>query len=158
MKGFIAERGLLEEGFSVFHPKVREEKRWSRGRTHESIKPLITGYMFVLFDSEVEGWQRINSVKGVIGLMYSAFEKPARVPDRAMLPLLGMCVDGYVPKAEAQRFIFKAGQAVRVVEGPFASFPGLVDRATASMVRVNVIIFGRSTPIEGEPAMFEPVA
>ncbi len=161
MKGFQAETSLLGRGFDVFLPKVREEKRWSRGRTHESIRPLVAGYLFINFDVDVDGWQRVNDARGVLGLMYSAPEVPVRIPDVQLLPLLGMCtkeVSGwFVPKAEANRFKFKVGQIVRVVDGPFAQFTAKVKAATFDKIKVDVFIFGRETPVEGDSTMFEPV-
>ena len=157
MKSLVAERELVGAGFNVFLPKVREQKRWSRGRTHESIKPLVNGYLFVNFDIEIEGWQRVNEARGIVGLMYSAPETPARIPDLHMVPLLGMCVDGYVPVEEAKVFIFKVGAVVRVIEGPFRDFPGTVIQATADKIKVAVSVFGRDTPVEGLPSMFAPV-
>lgn len=157
MKGLIAESELIQDGFQVFYPKVREEKRWSRGRVHETIKPLIGGYLFVNFDMDVEGWQRVNSARGIIGLMYSGHEIPARIPDSHMLPLLSMCIDGYIPKQEAKRFIFKVGAIARIVSGPFETFSGPVKQATFDKIKVAINVFGRETMVEGSPVMFEPV-
>lgn len=157
MKGFIAERQLTDNGFNVFYPKVKEEKRWSRGRTHESVKPLVAGYLFVNFDVDIEGWQKVNDARGIVGLMYSGPEIPARIPDSHMVPLLGMCVDGYVPKAEAQRFVFKVGSIARIINGPFESFSGPVMRASFDKIKVTISVFGRNTNVEGSPSMFVPV-
>lgn len=178
MKGFLAERRLVDDGFDVFLPKVREEKRWSRGRTHETVKPLIGGYIFTRFDIDHDGWQRINDAAGVVGLEYVAPELPVSIPDQQMIPLLGMCpewqsqleeyedddgvvrkrlIGGYVPKDEVARFKFKVGQIVRVKEGPFENWTAKVTRATYDKVQVAVEIFGRDTPVEGGSTMFEPV-
>lgn len=181
-RGLLAERSLVDEGFSVFYPKVREERRWTRGRVMESVRALVPGYVFARFDVETEGWQRINDVPGVRELVYSDFEVPVTIPDAQMFPLLGVCNDGwesafeeyvevsdigpikrrrllggYVPSTKAKAFVFAVGQSVKVIEGPFAGFPGRVARATAREVRAMVVVFGRETPVEGKPAMFEPV-
>lgn len=158
MKGIIAEEALTKSGFNVFLPKVREEKRWSRGRVHESIKPLVNGYLFVNFDVMVEGWQTINDARGIVGLMYSGLEIPARIPDSHMIPLLGMCVDGYVPKAEAQRFVFKVGSIAKLIEGPFETFSGEVKQSANDKIKIAINVFGRETMVEGSPSMFVPVA
>lgn len=157
-KGLLAEQSIKALAIEVFLPKTREERKWSRGRVNEVIKPLVNGYIFVNFDSNEDGWQKINDARGVAGLMYSAPERPARIPEKEMLPLFGMCEDGFVPLTKAKQFIFSLGMIAKVIEGPFAGFAGKVKEATTSNVLIEANIFGRLTPVKGKPVIFEPVA
>lgn len=156
-RGLVAEQSIAADGFQVFFPKTREQRRWSRGRTNEVIKPLVNGYIFVYFDEDDYGWQKINDANGVAGLIYSAPEKPARIPDKQLLPLFGMCEDGFVPVAKAKQFVFALGSIAKVIDGPFANFIGEVVGSTISAVTVEVSLFGRMTSVKGKPVMFEPV-
>lgn len=168
-RGLLAERSLVDEGFRVFYPKVREEKRWTRGRVGTSTRALVPGYVFVPFDADGEGWQKINDALGVRELIYSAPEIPVTIKERDMWPLLHVCSDGwqsmnvlgemiggFVPKVAARAFVFMVGQTVKVIEGPFSGFPGRIVRATAAKAVAEVLIFGRMTQVEGDSTMFEP--
>lgn len=154
-RSFIAEEAIAGIGFEVFNPKTREERQWSRGRVHETVKPVISGYIFARFDFEIEGWQKINEQRGVVGLMLSNPEIPARISDKAMVPLFGMCVDGYVMKKEIKRFVFAVGDLVKVTKGPFASIPGRVVSVTAGKIRAELQLFGRTTSLEAAKDLFE---
>lgn len=157
-RGLLAEQSIKSLDIEVFLPKTREQRLWSRGRVNEVIKPLVNGYIFVNFDPVDYGWQKINDARGVVGLIYSAPECPARIPEKEMLPLLGMCEDGFVPVAKAKQFIFSLGSVAKIIEGPFAGFAGKVKEATTSNVLIEANIFGRLTPVKGKPVIFEPVA
>lgn len=154
-----AERVVSSAGFDVFNPKIITVRERSRGRTSEIIRPYVPGYMFVRFDIEHEGWQRINRMpgSGVRSLMYAADEVPAAVRDEALLPLMALCRDGYVIEREADALLVAVGQTVKILEGPFAGFSGPVESAAGWRIHVLVKIFGRDTRVELKRGMYERV-
>lgn len=157
-KGMVAEREIVGRlGLVVFNPKIRTVYRSLKKRDRETIRPYVPGYLFVQFDVCVEGWERINKQRGVRSLMYAASEVPARVKDEALLPLMAMCLDGFLIEEEADSFLFKVGSTARAMEGPFAGFSGKVERSSLERVTVMIDIFGRPVPVDGRPAMFELV-
>lgn len=159
-KGLLAEAEVMALGYLTFHPKVRTVRRWRKSKPRERIQPYVPGYLFVSFDADEEGWQRINKQRGVKALMYSSLETPARVRDDALLPLMAMCdADGYLNEQEADCFLFKVGNTVRATDGPFAGMVGkVVQRSSHDRVKVMLSIFGRPTPVESHPGVFELVA
>lgn len=145
----LAEDFISRLDYQVFNPKIRIAKNWSRGRRRESVRQYIPGYLFVHFDLEVEGWQRINWSPGVRSLMYLGPELPATVPDAVVELILSNCELGtsYVKEQVCDRKLFVIGQTVRVLEGPFASFNGPVTMVERNRVTVLLSVFGRSNPI-----------
>lgn len=159
-RGLVAERAVSAAGFTVFNPKVVVVKQWSRGRVRQSVKPYVPGYMFVRFDVDIEGWQRINYLpgSGVRSLMYAASECPAVVRDEALAPLLDLCADGYVvPEDVADAALIRVGQTARIVQGPLAGFKGVVKLVVGQRISMLVEIFGRDTQVTLERDMYEKV-
>lgn len=157
-RGILAEKEVVGFGYSVFNPKIKTVKNYPKKKPIEITKLLVSGYMFVQFDNEVDGWQRINDARGIKSLMYSSPECPARIPDKQLMPLVALCVGGYlneldIPKAE--ELLFEVGAWVKIVDGPFGGFQGTVQEVTREKVRVITSIFGRDTPVIGEPSMFK---
>ena len=158
-RGLLAEREVVGFGYPVFNPKVITIKKYRKRKPVANIKLYVPGYLFIQFDIEVEGWQRINKARGVKSLMYSSPELPVRISDNQLVPFMELWgssnfVDETI-EAKADKFLFQVGAEVMAVEGPFASFPGTVESATTERVRALIMIFGRHTPVEGPPSMFE---
>ena len=89
----------------------------------------------------------IKNIQKVTGFLGSA-GAPARVSDQEIDKILGNIEEGSL--APEPRLTFDVGEQVRVCEGPFASFSGLVEEVNEdkSELKVSVSIFGRPTPIE----------
>jgi transcription antitermination factor NusG len=146
----IAEDGLRRKGFCPFNPKVYEE-RLVRGRRTWTERCYIPGYIFIRFDPlEDVHWPKINYVRGIHTLLYSASEKPAPIKDAAMAVLLDRC-NGDRVKAEdidlALSRVVPIGSMVRVVEGTFSEFVGKVSWSAADRVKVVLSLFGRATNV-----------
>ena len=87
----------------------------------------------------------------------SAADKPAPITDREADAILRRVADsGDKPKPKT---LFEPGETVRVIDGPFADFNGVVEEVNyeKSRIQVAVLIFGRSTPVELEFSQVEKV-
>lgn len=142
----IAEEFVSQLGYEVFNPKVQVTNGWLRGRRNVSIRQYIPGYIFVRFDIDEEGWQRINWQPGVRSLMYVGHEVPATVPDDVMEIMLRH--GDLVPEHEVDRHLYAVGREVRVIDGPFSSFPGVIQDARRMRLTVLVSVFGRQAPVQ----------
>jgi transcription antitermination factor NusG len=156
-KGEIAEREIAGAGFGVFNPKVKTIKTFQKRKPVESIRPFVPGYIFARFDTDDYGWQRIAKMRGIKDFMYAGPEKPARVRDDALLPLMSMCNDGFVIEEKADRFLFSLGSVAKAKSGPFEGIVGKVIRSSYERVQIMIEIFGRPTPVVGAAVDFEPV-
>ena len=122
----VAERNLRRQGFETFLP-LHETTLRKANRFSTQIKPLFPGYLFVRLDPERSLWRKVNSTYGVSTIV-SFRDVPAPVPLEIVNALLARCdKDGMVtPLAEP-----RAGETVRVVEGPFAEFVATVESVDA---------------------------
>jgi transcriptional antiterminator NusG len=101
-------------------------------------------------DMDDESWHLVKDVPKVLGFIGGTTDKPAPIPDReadAILQRIQEGVDKPRPKV-----LFEPGEVVRVTDGPFNDFNGIVEEVNyeKSRMLVAVQIFGRSTPVELE--------
>jgi transcriptional antiterminator NusG len=166
---------LKGRGFSVYSPMIWEirkvpRRELSKHQRAQGIEikrprliPCLPRYLFVRFDIGQEGWREAFEFAGVGG-MVCAGGQPVRISDAEIACMQNEEVDGGIPGVTTLRVVFKVGQRVRVTEGPFASFPGEVERgldipmqdlAPDARIRVAVMLFGRATPVELELSQVE---
>jgi transcriptional antiterminator NusG len=102
-----------------------------------------------------ETWHLVKSVPKVMGFIGGSSDRPASITDKeadAILQRVQEGVDKPRPKV-----LFEPGEVVRVIDGPFNDFNGVVEEVNyeKSRLRVEVTIFGRSTPVELEFSQVE---
>jgi transcriptional antiterminator NusG len=100
----------------------------------------------MLMDDET--WHLVRSVPKVMGFIGGTSDKPAPITHKeaeAILDRIQVSAEKPRPKV-----LFEVGEVVRVIDGPFADFNGVVEEVNyeKSRLRVAVLIFGRSTPVE----------
>lgn len=119
---------------------------------------LFPRYLFMNFDIEHDKWHDVFEVAGVGGLVCRN-GMPVWMPDEVITSIKKRENNGVIPGKDSVRAIFNIGDEVTVTNGPFASFPGIVEegldvpieKLVASMrIKVAVNIFGRATPVELE--------
>ena len=95
-------------------------------------------------------WHLVKSVPKVMGFIGGSSDQPTPISDREADAILQRVQDG-VDKPRP-KVLFEPGEAVRVIDGPFNDFSGVVEEVNyeKSRMRVAVTIFGRSTPVELE--------
>ncbi len=127
-----------------------------RGRKVDSERKFFPGYVLVRADLNDEVFHLIKNTPRVTGFLGSE-QKPVPIPDSEAERILGQVQEGVErPKATVS---FEIGENVRVSDGPFASFNGVVQDVDEERARlkVEVSIFGRATPVELEYAQVEKV-
>ncbi len=141
----MAERHLIEQSFEVCNAKyiVRRE---ARGYIKDVIRPLFPGYLLVKFNPLEEGWQRINGTRGVRRLMCGASERPLPIEHRSMDQLIARLSAGPLRALDWMAY-FTPGTKVKVTEGPFAGFKGVVEYTDQQRVWVLLSLLGRPTPV-----------
>jgi transcription termination/antitermination protein NusG len=95
-----------------------------------------------------ETWHLVKEVPKVLGFIGGSSDKPAPITDKEAQSILNRVQEG-VDKPRP-KILFEPGEVVRVTEGPFNDFSGVVENVNyeKSKVRVAVQILGRSTPVE----------
>jgi transcriptional antiterminator NusG len=106
-------------------------------------------------DMDDESWHLVKSTPRVMGFIGGTAERPVPISDREAQAILQKIETG--AETPRPKTLFEAGEVVRVVDGPFADFNGVVEEVDyeKSRVKVAVLIFGRSTPVDLEFSQVE---
>jgi transcriptional antiterminator NusG len=118
------------------------------GKKQVFTKRSFPGYVFVKMEVDDEVWYAIRNTPKVSGFVGGA--KPSPLLDSEIEAILAQM------KATSERpqpkVLFEAGESVRIIDGPFSNFTGVVDNIYPEQgkLKVMVTIFGRSTPVELE--------
>jgi len=118
-----------------------------KGKRKTSARKFYPGYILVRVALDDETWHIVNNTAKVTGFL-GGREKPAPISDEEADQILNRMEAG---KEKPQpKYYFDAGDEIRVIDGPFTNFNGIVDDVNPEKgkIRVLVSIFGRSTPVE----------
>ena len=129
------------------------------GQNRPSDRKLFQGYVLVQIATHLEdgiprmdseSWHLVKETPKVMGFIGGTADRPLPIRDEEADAILQRVQDG-VEKPKP-KVLFEPGQMVRVVDGPFNDFNGVVEEINydKSRLRVAVLIFGRSTPVELE--------
>lgn len=120
-----------------------------KGEKKTSERKFFPGYIMVNMELNDESWHTVRSTPKVTAFVGNDMA-PTPLSDEEAMKIIGRIKDGALkPKPKV---IYEVGDTVRVTDGPFANFQGVVDEVypDKGRVRVMVSIFGRSTPVELE--------
>ncbi|MBN2114173.1 MAG: transcription termination/antitermination protein NusG [Acidimicrobiia bacterium] len=119
------------------------------GRKVTVARKQFPGYLLVRMFMDDDSWAVVRNTPGVTGFVGNA-NKPTPLSRREVERILGVRKDTEEKKAPRFKPEWEVGETVRVVEGPFADFNGVIEdiNVDQSKVRVLVDIFGRETPVE----------
>ena len=109
-------------------------------------RSLYPGYVFIKVDLDTKLWHMIQSLPRV-GRFIGESKKPTPLTESDIKNILEKVENRAAPKP---KIFFDAGEVVRIVEGPFANFTGIVEEYDMEheKLKLNVSIFGRNTPVE----------
>jgi len=127
-----------------------------RGKRVQRKKKYFPGYVLVKMDMDNQIYHLIKNIKKVSGFLGQK-GNPIPVTEQEIQKIKGQIKDGVV---QTKSFIsYNIGEKVQVIDGPFASFNGLVEETDEekSKLKVSVMIFGRPTPVELEFNQVEKV-
>ena len=109
-------------------------------------KPLYSAYVFARIDLDTSLWHAIQSMPKV-GRFIGESKKPSPLSDKDVEQIINKVEKRSAPKPKVS---FEEGELLRITEGSFANFNGNVESfdLTSGMIKMNVLIFGRNTPVE----------
>ena len=140
---------LLEDKIEDILVPTHEITEVKRGKRVQRKKKYFPSYVLVKMEMDKELYHMIKNINKVTGFLGTT-GIPAPVPEKEINKIMGRIKEGTLaPKTQVT---FDIGEQVKVCEGPFASFSGLVEEVDEekSKLKVSVSIFGRPTPIELE--------
>jgi transcriptional antiterminator NusG len=141
----IESMGMQDKIFQVVVP-TEEEIELRNGQRHTTERRIYPGYILVQMIMTDESWYVVRNTPGVTGFVLGSGNKPTPLrPDEVEKILKRM--EAEAPKIKVS---FRAGDKVRIIEGPFEDFMGTVDEINPEKGKVHVLVsfFGRETPIE----------
>ncbi|MCC0062534.1 MAG: transcription termination/antitermination protein NusG [Defluviimonas sp.] len=156
IKHAVAEKGLEDEIDEVLVP-TEEVLEIRRGKKVTSERRFMPGYVLVHMDMTDRGYHLINSINRVTGFL-GPQGKPMPMRDAEVNAILNRFEEGEAAPRNLIRF--EVGEQVKVTDGPFDGFSGMVEEVDehTSRLKVTVSIFGRPTPVELEFTQVQKIA
>ncbi len=145
----------VEDRFGEIIVPTEEVIEMRGGQKRKSERKFFPGYVLVQMEMDDNTWHLVRSVPRVLGFIGGTAERPAPITDKEAMSILQRVEDSeHKPKPKV---LFEPGEVVRVIDGPFADFNGVVEDVNyeKSRLSVSVSIFGRSTPVELEFSQVE---
>ncbi len=143
-------RFSMDDQFGQILVPTEEVVEMREGQKRKSDRKFFPGYVLVQMEMNDETWHLVKEAPKVLGFIGGTSDKPAAISQKeadAILQRVQEGVDKPRPKV-----LFEPGEIVRITDGPFNDFNGVVEEVDydKSRLRVAVLIFGRSTPVELE--------
>ncbi len=141
-------RNGLEEYFGKILVPTEEVVEMRQGQQRKSERKFFPGYVLVQMELNDETWHLVKEIPRVLGFIGGTSDRPTPISEAEADAILNR-VEAGVNKPRP-KILFEVGEVVRVIEGPFKDFNGVVEEVNyeKSKLRVSVLIFGRSTPVE----------
>ena len=142
------QRAEMEELFGDVLVPTEEVVEMKGGQKRRSDRKFFPGYVLVEMEMTDETWHLVKDVPKVMGFIGGTADRPAPISQKEADAILDRVQEG-VDKPRP-KVLFEPGEMVRVVDGPFNDFNGVVEEVDydKSRLKVAVLIFGRSTPVE----------
>ena len=144
------ERSGMQDMFGEILVPTEEVVEMRGGQQRRSERKFFPGYVLVQMEMTDETWHLVKDVPRVMGFIGGTGDKPAPISDREADSILQRVQDGV--EKPRPKVLFEPGEVVRVIDGPFNDFNGVVEDVDyeKSRLKVSVSIFGRSTPVDLE--------
>ncbi len=138
----------LEDKFGEILVPTEEVIEMKEGQKRKSERKFFPGYVLVQVDMDDETWHLVKEVPKVLGCIGGSSDRPAPITEAEANNILQRVKEG-VDKPQP-KVLFEPGEVVRVIDGPFNDFNGVVEQVNyeKSRLQVAVQILGRSTPVE----------
>ena len=149
-----AEKAKITEKIEEIIVPTHDVTEVRRGKRIQRKKKYFPGYVLIKSEMDNNIYHMIKNIKKVSGFLGSK-GTPIPVSDNEIDKILGQIKDGVAqPKSSIE---YNVGEKVQVIDGPFASFSGMVEEIDEerSRLKVSVLIFGRPTPVELEYVQVE---
>ncbi|MBW6475786.1 MAG: transcription termination/antitermination protein NusG [Chromatiales bacterium] len=148
-------RAGLEGMFGQILVPTEEVVEMREGQKRKSDRKFFPGYVLVQMDMNDETWHLVKDVPRVMGFIGGTSDRPAPITEREAQTILERVQEGV--EKPRPKVLYEAGEVVRITDGPFNDFNGVVEEVDyeKSRLRVAVLIFGRSTPVDLEFGQIE---
>ncbi len=143
----VAREGL-EQYFGKILVPTEEVVEMRMGQQRKSERKFFPGYVLVQMELTDETWHLVKDVPKVLGFIGGTSDRPAPISEKEVMAILNRVEDGV--NKPRPKTMFEAGEVIRVIDGPFKDFNGVVEEVNyeKSKIKISVLIFGRSTSVE----------
>lgn len=144
LKQRIETMGLTEKVLELLVP-TQNRIKIAKGKKYEVAEKIFPGYLLVKMILSDDSWLTVRTTPGITSFV-GVGNKPTPLPD-SEVKAIQKFMQMEAPKYKAS---FSQGEAVKIIEGPFADFLGTIDSIDEEKGKVKVLvsIFGRETPVE----------
>ena len=148
--------GLAKDLISQVMVPVEQVSEIKAGKKRISQRKFFPGYILVEMELTDESWYLVKSIPGVTGFV-GAGSKPLPLKEEEVAAILKQAKDA--KEKPTPKVIFEKGEPVRVNDGPFTNFNGVIEEVNLAKgkVKVMISIFGRATPAELETWQVEKI-
>jgi len=152
-----AEKLGLTDKFGDILVPTEEVIELRRGAKVSAERKFFPGYVLINMDMTDQTWHLVRDTPKVTGFLGGSGTRPVPISEVEAQRIMSQVKEGI--ERPRPSIVFEIGEQVRVCDGPFNSFNGLIEEVDEerSRVKVAVSIFGRSTPVELEYAQVEKV-
>lgn len=140
----------VQDKFGDILVPTEEVVEMRSGQKRKSERKFFPGYVLVEMDMDDETWHLVRHLPKVLGFIGGTSDKPSPISERELDNIMQRVQES--EEKPRPKILFEIGEVVHVTDGPFADFNGVVEEVNyeKSRLRVAVLIFGRSTPVELE--------
>ncbi|NOS87092.1 MAG: transcription termination/antitermination protein NusG [Methylococcaceae bacterium] len=141
-------RDGLEQYFGKILVPTEEIVEMRMGQQRKSERKFFPGYVLVQMELTDETWHLVKDVPRVLGFIGGTSDRPAPISEKEAMSILSRVEEGV--NKPRPKILFEAGEVIRVIDGPFKDFNGVVEEVNyeKNKLKISVLIFGRSTSVE----------
>lgn len=141
-------RESLQEKFGDILVPTEEVVEMRQGQKRSSERKFFPGYVLVQMELDESTWHMVKDTPKVTGFVGGSVGRPHPLTEKEAQAILLQVQEGV--EKPRPKISFEVGESVRVVDGPFKDFNGSVEEVNyeKNKLRVSVMVFGRSTPVE----------
>ena len=141
------ERLGMKDAFGEIMVPAEEVIEMKGGQERKTLRKFFPGYVLVNMELNDDTWHLVRETPRVMGFIGGTKERPSPISQEEADTIMQQLESG--TDKTKPKITFEPGEMVRVIDGPFNDFTGVVEEVNyeKSKVRVAVLIFGRSTPV-----------
>jgi len=145
----------MEDKFGQILVPTEEVVEMRDGQKRKSSRKFFPGYVLIQMEMDDDSWHLVKDAPKVMGFIGGTSDKPAAITEKEADAILNRVQEG--AEKPRPKVLFEPGEVVRINDGPFNDFNGVVEEVDydKSRLRVEVSIFGRSTPVDLEFSQVE---
>jgi len=142
------QRESMQDKFGQILVPVEEVVELKGGQKVTSERKFFPGYVLVEMEMTDESWHLVKNTPKVTGFLGGSAMRPTPISEKEVQTIMQQMQAGV--EKPRPKVLFEVGESVRVKEGPFTDFTGMVEEVNydKNKIRVAVTIFGRATPVE----------